>query len=243
MADKFVFAPIAVFQDGDLTDIERRVLLALMSFRDPKTTRPMFPFRESIARRAGFESVATISRATSSLVKKGWLVKVGNGGRSAPVNYQYRVPDRLLNGDRSGHCLSEETVTDPVTVSALNGDRSGHGQRTNHNSITNRKGGGESSLAISVPEVVALYHQILPAHPQIRKITPERMRLIKARIREDLPDREAWETYFRIVSVSEFLTGKIPPRPESGYSKAFVANLDWLIKPGSVAKVAEKLYH
>ena len=243
MADKFVFAPIAVFQDGKLTDIERRVLLALMSFRDPKTTRPMFPFRESIARRAGFESVATISRATSSLVKKGWLVKVGNGGRSAPVTYEYRVPDRLLNGDRSGHCLSEETVTDPVTVSALNGDRSGHGHRTNHRSITNRKGGVTSASGISVEDVVSLYHKILPSHPRVRKITPERERLIKARIGDDLPDREAWETYFRIVSVSEFLTGKIPPRPDSGWKRPFIADLEWLVKPGNVVRVAEKAYH
>ena len=242
MADKFVFAPVAVFQDRELTDIERCVLLALMSFRDPKTTRPMFPFRESIARRAGFGSVATVSRATSSLVKKGWLVKRGNGGRSAPVTYEYQVPARLLNGDRSGHCLPAERVTDPVTVYPVKGDRSGHGQRTNPNTITNHRE-GNSAPSFSVNEVVDLYHKILPSHPQVRKVTEERRRRIKACLRGDLPDLESWKTYFLIVSVSEFLTGKIPPRPDSGYSRPFIASLDWLIKPGNVVKVAEKAFH
>ena len=241
MVDKFVFAPVAVFQDRELTDIERCVLLALMSFRDPKTTRPMFPFRESIARRAGYKDVATVSRATTGLVKKGWLVKRGNGGRSAPVTYEYRVPERLLNGDRTGHCLPGERVTEPVTVSDVKGDRSGQGHRTNHNSITDRRDTRQSE--ISVDEVLKLYHDILPDNPKVKKLTETRKRHIQARIREDLPSREAWATYFRIVSTSKFLTGKAKPRIESGYDRPFIATLEWLTRPGNLAKIAEKMYH
>ena len=240
-ADKFVFAPVAVFQDRELTDIERCVLLALMSFRDPKTTRPTYPFRETIARRAGFQDVATVSRATTGLVKKGWLNKRGNGGRSAPITYEYHVPERLLKGDRSGHCLESERVTDPVTVSGVKGDRIGQGHRTNHITITNRS--TTRSDGISVDDVVQLYHRILPKNPKVKKLTQSRRRHIQARIREDLPDLESWETYFRIVSSSKFLTGKSKPRTESGYDRPFSATLEWLSKPGNLAKVAEKMYH
>ena len=241
-ADKFVFAPVAVFQDRELTDIERCVLLALMSFRDPKTTRPLYPKRETIARRAGFQDVATVSRATTGLVKKGWMKKRGNGGRSAPVTYEYHVPDRLLNPDRIGHCLDDKTLTDPVTVSGVNPDRSGHGHRTNHNSITNHRCTTRKS-DISVDEVVQLYHKILPDNPKVKKLTATRRRHIQARIREDLPDLESWRTYFVIVSSSKFLTGKSKPRTESGYDRPFSATLEWLSKPGNLAKVAEKMYH
>lgn len=87
----FTIAPIEVALDRRLSLEQIRVLLALFSFRD-KQTGLVFPKRESIAARCGY-CPNKISQITSSLVKLGWLVKVGSGGRSAPCQYRLAAPE------------------------------------------------------------------------------------------------------------------------------------------------------
>jgi len=105
MADKFVFAPIDVFQDHRLTLMQTRVLLALFSFRS-KNSNTVHPHRSTLADRVGY-SEKVISRTTTQLVKQGWLVKTGNGGRNRPATYEITTPDFEL--------IAQETVTDTVT--------------------------------------------------------------------------------------------------------------------------------
>ena len=246
----FVVAPVEVFQDSKLTDIERRVLLAIFSFRDRRTGL-IFPYRESIAKRAGFKTVETVSKATSRLVKKGWLIKHGKGGRSAPVRYEPVVPERLF--------LSTETVADPATLSGENGVQSGHplgaetvadpATRKEHTvkSLTNRITGGQAAIEnldkTSPGRVVEVYHEILPALPRVRKLTAKRKRIVLARITEDLPSERDWRQYFSLVSSSPWLMGKVPARPGTGYSRPFMARFDFLIDPDRMAEVMEMKFH
>lgn len=102
-ADLFVFAPVEVFQDRRLSLIQLRVLLALFSFR-AKNSDTVFPKRSALTERCGYDK-QVISRATTELVKLGWLDKCGDGGRSAPARYKILCPD-----------FEAKTVTDPVTV-------------------------------------------------------------------------------------------------------------------------------
>lgn len=71
-------APLDALTDGRLTDPERRVLLALFSFRG-EAGEQVFPARETLAQRANIEDETRVSKITGSLVKKGWIEKKRRG--------------------------------------------------------------------------------------------------------------------------------------------------------------------
>ena len=86
-------------------------------------------------------------------------------------------------------------------------------------------------------EIIAAYHDILPMLSRVRVLTPHRKQQMQRRWNNELPDIEAWKIYFQDVAKSKFLTGK-------GLSgQAWQANIDWLLKPGNIAKVSEGKYH
>lgn len=78
--------------------------------------------------------------------------------------------------------------------------------------------------------------------PRIRDWTANRAALLRARWNES-PDRQTvdyWVRLFAYVADSDFLTGRATPSPGR---KAFVASLEWLLKPENFAKVREGRYH
>ena len=91
-----------------------------------------------------------------------------------------------------------------------------------------------------VQEIVDLYHEILPDNPRVVKITDTRRSLIKQRWQTDLKTLDNWRNYFEHVSQSYFLTGRAQPQPGK---PVFFADLEWLIRPSNLVKVAEGKYH
>lgn len=87
----FIFAPIEVITDSNLTGTELKVLLALFSFRG-KNTNIVYPSIETIADRVGINDIPRVSKITGSLVKKGWVVKKKRGF-SGCNSYELTVPD------------------------------------------------------------------------------------------------------------------------------------------------------
>lgn len=87
-------------------------------------------------------------------------------------------------------------------------------------------------------EIVALYHEFLPMCPRVQKWTDTRERLLRARWREH-PALDLWKQYFAIVKRSKFLTGKANGH---GERPPFLADFEWLIKPGNFVKVLEGRY-
>lgn len=87
-------------------------------------------------------------------------------------------------------------------------------------------------------EIIDLYHEALPNNPHIAKWTPNRKKNLQARWKDE-PDLEAWRKFFKYVSKSDFLTGKI----NSPGRRPFFATLDWLIKQDNYTKVIEGRYH
>lgn len=81
--------PLEVLTDPELKNAERRVLLALCSFGG--LAGKVHPSAQVLCERAHIRSPAQLSRITSSLQWKGWLVKkrLGNFGR---LVYTLRVP-------------------------------------------------------------------------------------------------------------------------------------------------------
>ena len=95
----FTIIPNELIADHSLTLIETRVLCALYSFRDPKSTRPVWPGRAAISERCGYHP-DVISRTTTSLERKGWIKKIRRGKKQS--NY-YEI-------------LGKSDLTDPVST-------------------------------------------------------------------------------------------------------------------------------
>jgi hypothetical protein len=85
-------------------------------------------------------------------------------------------------------------------------------------------------------EIQRLYHEILPELPRVNIWPEELQKILRTRWRED-PERQDlswWETYFRYVSVSDFLMGRV---------NEFQADLEWIIRPKNMTKVINGRYH
>lgn len=90
-------------------------------------------------------------------------------------------------------------------------------------------------------DIIALYHELLPANPRIKVWDGARADSLRARWRED-PKRQNldyWRRYFAHVAASPFLTGKV----EGQGGRPFLPGLDWLVKASNFAKVIEGRYH
>lgn len=112
--------------------------------------------------------------------------------------------------------------------------------RREENRIETTRSPAKAGSRPPVQEIVDLYHEILPDNPRVVKITDTRRSLIKQRWNDELKTLDNWRNYFLHVSQSNFLTGKAEPQPGK---PAFFADLEWLIRPSNLVKVAEGKYH
>jgi hypothetical protein len=94
----FAIVPNEVILDHSLTLIETRVLIGLYSYRDPKSTRPVWPGRVALSKRCGYHP-DVISRTTTSLQSKGWIRKIRRGKKRTNT---YEI-------------LGKSDLTDPVS--------------------------------------------------------------------------------------------------------------------------------
>jgi len=89
-------------------------------------------------------------------------------------------------------------------------------------------------------QIIALYHEILPACPEVRDWTPARAQQLRARWNENPrhQDLDYWRRYFEYVGTCGFLVGKHAGRG----GRPFFASLEWLTKAENFAKVRERRY-
>jgi len=93
---------------------------------------------------------------------------------------------------------------------------------------------------VPVAKIIELYHEKLPRHPKVQKVTKARAAAIKQRWAEDLPAMDNWENYFHYISQSPFLTGRVEP---TNGRKLFIADLEWICKAANYTKILEGKYH
>lgn len=89
-------------------------------------------------------------------------------------------------------------------------------------------------------EILALYHEMLPANPRMKVWNGDRAASLRARWRED-PKRQSldyWRRFFAKVAGSPFLTGQV----EGRNSRPFLPGLDWMVKASNFAKIIEGRY-
>ena len=130
----FAIVPNEVIADHNLTLIETRVLIALYSYRDPKSTRPVWPGRSALSERCGYHP-NVISNTTTSLARKGWIAKRQRGKKRTAV-YEILGKDSLTDPVSSKDSALTEPVRGAVTepVRAIGTDH-----LTDHN---NRRANG-----------------------------------------------------------------------------------------------------
>ena len=99
--------------------------------------------------------------------------------------------------------------------------------------------------------VIELYHQNLPTMRRVEVWNETRAGYLRQRWREvaaelaQTNDIDAnnvlnwWEQFFQSVSKSRFLTGRVNGKD----GRAFVADLEWILKPSNFAKIVEGKYH
>jgi uncharacterized protein YdaU (DUF1376 family) len=133
----------------------------------------------------------------------------------------------------------------------------------NHKPITNYQikpsicpPNGELEPAKKLPEcnhkaVIELYHENLPTMRRVEVWNETRAGYLRQRWREvaaELAQEKAievgdvlnwWAEFFQSVGKSRFLTGRV----NSKDGRAFVADLEWILKPSNFAKIVEGKYH
>jgi len=112
-------APLEALTDSMLSDPERRVLLALFSYRG-KVSELVFPSLEALSERSNINDKTRISKITTSLAKKGWLTKKKKGFTGCN-QYTMCMPERLTNLDLETN-LALETNLVPDTNSNLDSE-------------------------------------------------------------------------------------------------------------------------
>lgn len=90
-------------------------------------------------------------------------------------------------------------------------------------------------------EILAAYHELLPANPSIRDWTPARAAHLRARWAEDQKRQtlDWWRRFFAYIADSAFLTG----RSTGKTGKPFTPGLDWIVKAENFAKIREGRFH
>lgn len=84
-------------------------------------------------------------------------------------------------------------------------------------------------------EILKLYSEHLPMLTQVKIWTDARMKLLKARWREDISRQnlEWWKRLFSYIATSDFLTGK---------TSNWQADIEWILKPANFTKIIEGKY-
>jgi hypothetical protein len=107
--------------------------------------------------------------------------------------------------------------------------------------------------AYEVPEcpheaIVGLYHETLPSLPHVEVWSETRRGYLRQRWREVCADQkytkeqgfEWFRDFFGLVAKSDFLTGRCRAKPGE---RAFLADLEWLVRPQNFVKVIEGKYN
>ena len=100
---------------------------------------------------------------------------------------------------------------------------------------------GDTEVPCPHQEIVALYHELLPANPRIKVWDSARAAALRTRWREDEKRQslDYWRRFFTHVAASDFLTGK----REGGGGRPFLPGLEWMVKAANFAKIIEGRYH
>lgn len=124
----FILMPVEALMDDRLTLRELRTLMAICSWRKSNTNIARVS-REMLADRTGY-SKQRVSTATTSLVQKGWITKLGDGGRGKWSHYALNDLDDMMHSLQSGNGQSKNDTKNG------NGSQNGNGYQNGNETVT-----------------------------------------------------------------------------------------------------------
>jgi hypothetical protein len=85
-------------------------------------------------------------------------------------------------------------------------------------------------------EIIAAYHKILPELPKVKTWPEELRKILRTRWREDQGRQHVgwWENYFKMISQSEYLMGRV---------NGFTCDMEWIVRPKNMTKILNGRYH
>lgn len=186
-----------------------------------------------------------IDALARELVASGLVVLYGDGLAYVPSfgRHQHINPREAASTlpDPDGGIDASARVTDtslPVNDAQVGREGKGREGKEIHASHVVAK---VATIDCPHDEIIALYHDLMPANPRVRAWTGTRQSNLRARWREDEKRQglDYWRRLLTYASQSAFLTGQ-----KSGPDgRPFLPGLDWLVKPENFAKLIEGRYH
>ena len=111
----------------------------------------------------------------------------------------------------------------------------------------------EDRLACPAEKIIDLYHERMPMNPRCKILNESRRGAIRQRWKEAATTSckpfgyssqsdglAAWAEFFSVCAESDFLTGRVQPKPGQA---PFLADIDFLFSPKGFAKCLENKYH
>jgi DNA-binding MarR family transcriptional regulator len=257
-----VFIPSGLWVSQDLTWMEKILLAEIRS----RQTGDWFSVGNGDLAESLGVSPPSISAYLARLYSKGYIeVKKVGEARLVRVTrecnilwYALQNPEGGVQNPEGVDSLSEQALDSDLFADALHnpGFRESKKERTKEKSISSNKNisnidiyKSKNRASVTLEEVVAEYHGILPDLPRCIALTEKRRTMLRARCREtisldgrtqDPGTLEFWQKFFRFVGESPFLTGKTMP---SQGRKRFIADIDFLLSPQGFGRIIDGKYH
>lgn len=100
---------------------------------------------------------------------------------------------------------------------------------------------GEKSKC-PILKIIDLYHEVLPELRRVEVVSERRKSMIRARWTQNksMQSLEKWKELFAWIRDSDFLMGRVDPKPGQGQ---FSADLEFIMTPSKFEKIVEGKYH
>lgn len=263
MADGFCPVPTEIIEamaSGRLTSREFQIVCAVI--------RKTFGWnkQEDTISGSQFSALTGMKRQdcssiVSRLIQRGVLVR--SGGSRSPIKVNTEIsnwvePEKATKSNLNArvNSIPESSSVNSISVHSANSNV-GHtiDNTDTMNTPTEYLSSAPAEVTQSKPKsgipncpyqaIVDIYHEILPELREVKILNDTRKRLIKARWRSKAKKTECWSLdfwrrYFQYVRDSDFLMGRVNPRPGKNI---FTADLEWLVRPENFTKVVEGKYH
>jgi len=230
-----------------MEDLAYRRLLDLYYLHE----RPLNSGIASVARQIGMRDqeteVKTVLEEFFDLSDDGWI----NQRADKEIKHFHSKIDQA---SRAGKASAERRMSARSTDVQLTNNQEPITNNQLKPSICPPDGELDSAKKLPVCDhkaVIELYHQNLPTMRRVEVWNETRAGYLRQRWREvaaelaqaqDITASDVlnwWGEFFQSVGKSKFLTGRV----NSKDGRAFVADLEWILKPSNFAKIVEGKYH
>ena len=180
---------------------------------------------------------------TAACVSVGWLVYDHAAERVALPNFDRHngetAKQRAMKNRRQAKW--RENVGVPVDDAASTKASTREEKRREEQKEDSQPPADPQSSACPHTEIIAVYHEVLPACTRVKVWDDTRQSMLRKRWREDAKRQslDYWRRLFAHCAKSDFLMG----RAVGSNGRPFQLSLDWIIKPTNFAKIIEGKYN